>query len=144
MPRHRLASFAVLTLAAMTGITGCVTEPQPCTPEWIEWKSDRILNRFAKQNPSTIRALRDISGHVDNPSALTAIRIAALVGDFEGLARDFDRIVMPELNNAIAQCSQPRDFVPAFSQFLRKEGVGEDVIRWVEVIGYVAMETRQP
>lgn len=134
----KTAGIAVYLL----GLSACATQPQPCTPEWIEWKSDKVLNRFARANYDTIRDLRQVSGKVDNPSALTAMRIAFLIDNFSDLAKDFDRIVMPELNRAMAQCSQPALFIPAFSTFLRDEGVGEDVIQWVEVIGYVAMEQR--
>ena len=70
---------------------------------------------------------------------MMALQMATLADDFLALARDFDRIVMPELNDAVAQCSEPRNFVPAFTQFLRKEGVDNDVIEWVEVLGYVAI-----
>lgn len=139
-----LRAQALAALLALGGVAGCATQPDPCTPEWIEWKTDQVLTQFARSNYDTVRALRDISGEVDNPGPLMAMRIAMMLDDFEGLARDFDRIVMPELNGAVALCGEPRNFVPAFSQFLRKEGVGEDVIQWVEVIGYVAMEQRRP
>ncbi|MGB3626381.1 MAG: hypothetical protein WA989_11145 [Henriciella sp.] len=137
-PRHLLCATSLLL--ASTSLSACMTQPQPCTPEWVEWRTDKVLSRFARANYGTVNDLRSLSGKVDNPSALTALRIASLIDDFDDLARDFDRIVMPELNNAIAQCSQPQNFVPAFTGFLRDEGVGEDVIEWVEVIGYIAME----
>lgn len=125
-------------IASSLMIAGCATQPEPCTPEWVEWKTDRILTDFARSNRSTVRDLQNISGDIENPSAIMAVRIAALLVDFEDLARDFDRIVMPALNEAVAQCGQPRNFIPAFTGFLRDEGVGEDVIDWVEAIGYIA------
>lgn len=134
-----LLGMASLLLAS-TALSACVTQPDPCTPEWVEWRTDKVLSRFARSNYGTINELRGLSGQVDNPSALTALRIASLIDDFDDLARDFDRIVLPELNNAIAQCSQPQNFVPAFTGFLRDEGVGEDVLEWIEVVGYIAME----
>ncbi|WP_300381978.1 hypothetical protein [Henriciella sp.] len=135
-------TIAVLGLASLTLAGGCQTQPDPCTPEWIEWKTDRVLSRFAQANMDTVRALRDVPDSPANSSAVTALRIATLMGDFTDLAEDFDRIVMPELNDAVALCGEPRNFVPAFSQFLRNEGVSEDVIGWIEVIGYLSAGTR--
>ncbi|WP_300393275.1 hypothetical protein [Henriciella sp.] len=134
---HRLSHAALAIVLCVSG-AGCATQPDPCTPEWIEWKTDRVLTRFAGENRDTVRALRNMPGNIENPDAIMALRIAALMVDFEDLARDFDRIVMPEINSAIAQCGEPRNFIPAFSQFLRKEGVSEDVIDWVEAISYIA------
>lgn len=128
----RQTRMTLLALSAVTGIAACVTQPEPCTPEWVEWKTDRIMDRFADEYRGTVRDLRDVSGKIENPSVLTALRIATLAGDAKDLVRDFNDIVMPELNDAITQCGEPREFVPAFTNFLREEGVGEDVIDWIE------------
>ena len=129
-----------LSMLGLVGVSACVTEPPPCTPEWVEWKSDQVLTRFARSNYGTVSQLRDFSRDLENPSPLLLLRIASMQDDFTELARDFNRIVLPELNNAVAQCSEPRNFVPAFTGFLRKEGVGENVLEWVEAIGYLAVE----
>ncbi len=91
----------------------------------------------------TIQALRRVSGDIENPGPLLMIQLATLADDFTDLARDFDRIVLPELNDAVAQCSRSQDFMPAFSSFLRDEGVGEDAIVWIEALGYVAMGSQR-
>lgn len=130
----------VLAIGLMAPLSACVTEPQPCTPEWVEWKSDQILSRFARGHYDTIDSLRSISSRYDGNSAMLALQMASMADDFLALARDFDRIVLPELNDAVARCSQPRNFVPAFTQFLRNEGVDSDIVEWVEVLGYVAIE----
>ena len=135
--------FAGALVAGLVAVSGCATQPQPCTPEWIEWKTDRILTPFARSHAGTVRLLRDLSDEADAPGMLMAVRIAASMDDFEALAEDFDRTVLPQLNDALDQCAEPQHFVPAFSTFLRDQGVGEDIIAWVEVIGYVAMEERR-
>ena len=135
---------AGLIALTATTLSACVTQPQPCTQEWIEWKTDRVLTRFARDNSDTVRALRRVSGEVESPSALMAIQLITLADDFTELARSFDRIVLPELNAAVAQCGEPRNFMPAFTQFLRREDVGEDVIAWIEALGYIALDQRRP
>ena len=124
-----LAAFAAMLASA------CVTQPEPCTAEWVEWKTDQVLDRYADEYRGTIRDLRGVSGDIENPSVLTALRIATLAGDAETLVRDFNTNVLPEINDAIALCGQPRQFVPACTSVLRREGVGEDVIDWIEAFG---------
>jgi hypothetical protein len=124
----------------MLPLSGCMTQPQPCTPEWVEWKTDRVLERYARSNADTMRALRDASEDFESGGAIMAVRMATLADDFLALARDFDRIILPELNDAVRQCSEPRNFVPAFSEYLRREGVDDDIIGWVELLGYVAID----
>jgi len=131
-----------LMLGMCSMAAACATQPEPCTPEWVEWKTDRILDQFADAHRGTVRDLREVSGKIENPSVLTAIRIASLAADSKDLVRDFNEIVIPELNDAIAQCGRPQEFVPAFTGFLRREGVGEDVIDWIEAFG-VFLEMKQ-
>ena len=114
-----------LVLAMCSMAAACVTQPEPCTPEWVEWKTDRVLDKFADAHRGTVRDLREVSGRIENPSVLTAIRIASLAADSHDLVRDFNEIVMP-----------------AFTGFLRREGVGEDVIDWIEAFG-VFLEMQQ-
>ena len=141
MPMHNALACALT--AGLVAVTGCATQPDPCTADWIEWKTEKILTPFARSHSGTVRLLRDLSDQADAPDMLMAVRIAASMDDFEALAEDFDRSVLPQLNEALDQCGQSQHFVPAFSAFLRKQGVGEDIIAWVEVIGYVALEERR-
>lgn len=133
-PRFALAALAV-TAGLLT--SGCVSQPEPCTPEWVEWRTDKVMSEFARENRDTVRALRRLSSDIENPSALAALRFATLAFDVEDLAQDFNRIVLPELNNAIELCGEPRRFLPAFAEFLRREDVSEDVIDWVEAFGFM-------
>lgn len=127
-----------LTLTALIALTACATmEPEPCTAEWVEWKTDRILADFSRANSSEIRNLRNFANQLetDNVGPLTAMRIPGMIEDFKQLAQDFENRTLPELNAAVEQCGTPEKLVPAFTKFLRSEGVGEDVIEWVELIG---------
>ena len=126
-----------LTVAAAALIGGCVSQPEPCTPEWIEWRTDEVMGEFAYENRDTVRALRRLARDLENPNALAALRLATLAFDVEDLARDFNNIVLPELNNAIELCGEPRKFLPAFAEFLRRENVNDNVIDWVEAFGFM-------
>ena len=48
-------------LFGLAMLSACATTPEPCTPEWVEWKSEKVLKRFAVSNYSTVSRLRDFS-----------------------------------------------------------------------------------
>lgn len=129
---------SLLATMALVGLTACATmEPEPCTAEWVEWKTDRILSDFSRANSNEIRSLRSFANTLENGDMrpMTALRLPSMIEDFKKLAEDFEQRTLPELNAAVDRCGTPQKLVPAFTTFLRKEGVGEDVIEWVELIG---------
>lgn len=127
----------LICAVALAGLSACASlEPEPCTAEWVEWKSDRILSDFSRANAGEIRNLRNFASKLEdgNVGPLTAMQIPSMIEDFKTLAGDFEQRTLPELNAAVAQCGSAQKLVPAFSRFLRDEGVGEEVIEWVEFI----------
>ncbi|MCF6329355.1 MAG: hypothetical protein L3J02_06110, partial [Henriciella sp.] len=75
-----------------------------------------------------------------NAGPMTMLRIPAMIEDFKTLATEFEHVALPELNAAIDQCGSAEKLIPAFTSFLRKEGVGEDVLEWVELLGAFAVD----
>ena len=133
-----------MAFASLAALGACATmEPEPCTSEWVEWKTERVLTSFARSNYGEIRRFKTFSETLEdgNIGPMTAMKIPGMMKDFQELAKSFERRVLPELNSALAQCSAPQDLIPAFTAFLRKEGVGEDVLEWVEVLGAFVVET---
>src|SRR6056297_1872857 len=130
-------------LISLALISACATAPEPCTSEWVEWKSETVLKRFASDNSRQVRRLRDFSVTLqsDDIGPLTAMRIPGMIQDFKALALDFEADVLPELNAAIEQCGSAAALAPAFITFLRNEGVGEDMLEWVELIAALTTET---
>ncbi len=133
----------VTALIGLAALSACATAPEPCTSEWVEWKSEKILTRFAIANYSEVKRLRDFSETLqeDDISPLTALEIPGMINDFKTLARDFEADVLPELNAAIDQCGSVQELAPALTAFLRDEGVGEDVLEWVELLTVIAIES---
>jgi len=127
-----LAALSISMLAACASL-----EPEPCTTEWVEWKTDRILTDFARANYSEVQNLKSFAQTLEDGDVgpLTALKIPSMIEDFKTLAADFEDRTLPELNAAVKQCGTPQELIPAFTAFLRKEGVGEQVIEWVELIG---------
>ena len=130
-------------LIGLAMLGACATTPEPCTPEWVEWKSEKILSRFALANYSEVKRLRDFSETLegDNISPLVALQVPGMIDVFKDLASDFEADVLPALNDAVDECGSIQALAPALTQFLRDEGVGEDVLEWVELLTVIAVET---
>jgi len=130
----------VAGLIGLAMLGACATTPEPCTPEWVEWKSEKILTRFALANRSEVNRLRDFSETLDGDdiSPLVALQIPGMIEDFKVLANAFEADVLPALNAAVDECGSVQALAPALTQFLRDEGVGEDVLEWVELLAALA------
>lgn len=132
-------------IAAFTLIlaTACTTVPDPCTPEWVEYKTEKVLTSFARSNYGEVRRLKNFADTLEDGKMgpLTALKIPGMIEDFKELAISFEKRALPELNAAVELCGDPQTLIPAFTGFLRKEGVGEDVLEWVEVLGTFAQSS---
>ena len=124
-------------------LSACATTPEPCTPEWVEWKSEKVLKRFAVSNYSTVSRLRDFSQTLneDEMSPLIALQIPGMIDDFKQLASRFEKTVLPELNAAVDQCGSVQELAPALTAFLRDEGVEDEVLEWVELLTVMIIDT---
>jgi len=118
-------------LIAATSLGACATSPEPCTTEWVEYRTDRILKRFAGENRGLVSDLRQLIRADGDVDPVQAILLAAKADDLRRFANSFDRIVIPELQSAVGQCGNNPDFIPAFTEFLRREGVPETALQWV-------------
>jgi hypothetical protein len=110
-------------LLVFTALGACTTAPEPCTTEWIDYRTDKVLKRFAYENRGLVSDMRNLlraDGEID---PVQAILLAAKAEDLRDFANSFERIIIPELESAVGQC-------PAFTEFLRKEGVSEEALEW--------------
>ena len=130
-------------LIGLAMLSACATTPEPCTPEWVEWKSEKVLKRFAVSNYSTVSRLRDFSQTLneDEMSPLIALQIPGMIDDFKQLASRFEKTVLPELNAAVDQCGSVQELAPALTAFLRDEGVEDEVLEWVELLTVMIIDT---
>lgn len=126
--RFALAALTFTTLGA------CATQPEPCTTEWVQYRTDRILGQFARENRGLVNDLRQLTREDGKVDPVQSILLAAKAEDIQQFARSFETVVVPELNDAIRQCGRHENFVPAFTQFLRNEGVPESSLQWVAPI----------
>lgn len=125
-PRLTALTLFLLPLAA------CATvEPEPCSAEWIDYKTDRILRAFASENRGLINDFRKLSRAEGDVDPVVAISLASKSKRIQKFADSFNEIVLPELESALQQCGRSEEFVPALTSFLQDEGVSDEAISWI-------------
>jgi hypothetical protein len=124
-PKIALASLGLAALAACASV-----EPKPCTAEWVDYKTEKVLKNFASNNRGMINDLRRLQGKDGEVDPFVAIQLASKTRQIQKFADTFQTIVMPELELALDRCGDA-ELVPAFTEFLRGEGVGDDTLEWV-------------
>lgn len=140
-----IRSFAAAILAAPI-LASCATMPEPCTSEWFDWKTERIIGDFVYSHRDQINRLRDVAPTMFGPEggleqiAPTSMLVLTAIGAVE-LALDFARDTWPEISDAVAECSAPPRASRLFADMLRREGVDERAVRAIEDLGSM-MDTK--
>lgn len=124
-PKIVLAGLCLATLTACASM-----EPKPCTAEWVDDKTEKVLNRFAQNNRGMINDLRRLQGKDGQLDPFIALELATKTRQIQKFSDTFQTIILPELEAALDQCSDA-ELIPAFTQFLRAEGIGEETLQWV-------------
>jgi len=141
-----IRSFAAAILAAPV-LAGCAAMPEPCTAEWFDWKTERIIGGFVQDHREQIGRLRDVAPAMFGPEggleqiAPTSMLVLTAIGAVD-LALDFARQTWPEIRDAVAECSAPPRASRLFADMLRREGVDERAVRAIEDLG--SMMDTQP
>lgn len=133
----KTATSAILASFALA-LTSCASfEPDPCTPDWVEWKKDRILSEFARSHRSDMRTLRSLRNSLegDDTSVFQIAGIALAAPRLGQMAQDFVELTVPEVRTALVQCGYNAGATPLFVDMLRGDGFDEDTIVLVQQIG---------
>jgi hypothetical protein len=125
-------------LAALALVSGCATQPKPCTTEWIDWKSERLFDEFARDHRKQIDDLRQATSRIDPSGDKTPAQIAALAltgARAVVLGAEFFKDTVPELNRAVSQCGTAPKATQLFASLLRREGFSLDTVKAIEDLG---------
>ncbi|KCZ92887.1 hypothetical protein [Hyphomonas johnsonii] len=127
----------LLSIAGLVALSACASvEPEPCTSEWVDFRTEKVLNRFASNNRGMIGDLRRLQDSEGDINPVVAMQLIGNRKQIQRFADTFQSIVVPELESAVDQCGGADNLVPAFTEFLRDEGVGEQTLEWIgPVIG---------
>ena len=134
--------FAAILLG-LTCLTACASvEPEPCTAEWVDYKTDKVLKKFASNNRGMINDLRRLQNADGDVDPFVAMQLLSKK-KIERFADTFQTIVVPELQAAVDQCGDA-ELIPAFTEFLRNEGVGDATLQWVGPLIGLMQDIHEP
>ncbi|MEQ1609754.1 MAG: hypothetical protein ABL956_12410 [Hyphomonadaceae bacterium] len=135
MKRTIPASLVALALSA----SGCATTPEPCTSEWVHWKTDRFVSEFVRDhqkefgNARSSAALLSGSAGIDTSAGIPTMILAA--AGMLTLASDFMEDLWPDVRDAMSECDTAPKATQLFASILREQGVDERAAKAVEDLG---------
>ena len=135
MKRLIAASLALLVL----GAPGCATTPEPCTSEWVHWKTERFVADFVNGHQKEFRDARNSAamfsgmGGIDTSGGIPTMILTA--GGVLTLASDFMNDLWPEVSDAVSECDTAPRAAQLFASILREQGVNERATKAIEDLG---------
>lgn len=143
-----MTRLSCITLAAMVAvmmlISACATQPKPCTPEWIDYRISRTFSSFASENRALLNDFRRVTRADGTLDPVQTILLAGRTDDIGRFVRSFDTVVAADIRSAYAQCGRDEQFVPAMTEFLRREGVPQPALDWIGPILALVQVSQPP
>lgn len=142
MMKSIAAAMLVLPMLA-----SCATTPQPCTSEWVDWKTERIIGQFVVEHRDQIGKLREIAPIMFGPEgglqdiAPTSMLVLTAIGALD-LVLEFGSDAWPQITDAVAECAAEPDAAYLFAGMLRDQGVDERAVQAIERLGNIVDFTR--
>lgn len=134
-------------MLALPVLAACTTTPEPCTSEWVQWKTERILGQFAIEHGDQIGKLREIAPVMFGPEgglediAPTSMMVLSAIGALD-LVLEFGADAWPQITEAVAECAAEPDAAYLFAGMLRDQGVDERAVKAIERLGNIVDFTR--
>ena len=134
-------------MLALPVLASCATTPQPCTSEWVDWKTERIIGEFVVDHRDQIGKLREIAPVMFGPegglqdSAPTWMLVLTAIGARD-LVLEFGSDAWPQITDAVAECAAEPDAAYLFAGMLRDQGVDERAVQAIERLGNIVDFTR--
>ena len=128
-------------------MSACATTPEPCTAEWFDWQTERILGEFVYDHRKEINDLREQAPRMFGPEggleqiAPTSFLVLTAIGALQ-LVVDFADDAWPEIVGAVSECSSAPDASRLFADMLWREGVDDRAVRAIEDLGGLMDLTR--
>ncbi len=133
------ASLVALAIACLPAMSGCASMPEPCTAEWVHWKTERFVADFVRGHQKQFADARNSAAmfsSIGGPDTSGNIPILVLTAaGVITLATDFMSDLWPEVSDALSQCDTSPRAAQLFASILREQGVDERAARAVEDLG---------
>ena len=120
-------------------VTGCATAPDPakvCTSEWIGERSNKAISRIESKAGRSLDSLQKAGkiwaqGKTPNP-----FQLLALSNSLKGLEKELKNgRGIRDLKTLSATCNDPKIISDAMGGFLRKQGLPDNIINFIEGMG---------
>ena len=138
-----LISFAIIS----TSLASCATAPDPakvCTSEWIGERSDKAISRIEKKASRTIKPLKKASEKWAQGKTPNPVQLFLLSNSLKNLEKELKNGQgIKDLKTLSATCNDPKIISDAMGGFLRKQGLSDNIINFIEGMG-VYQELIQP
>lgn len=139
--KHIIAAGFVAFLMGGSSLVvgGCASMPEPCTSEWVHWKTERFIGEFVRDHQKQFGDARNASamfakaGEGDPSSGIPTLILTA--AGVITLATDFMSDLWPEVSDALSQCDTAPRAAQLFASILRDQGVDERAARAVDELG---------
>ncbi|MEP3892125.1 MAG: hypothetical protein ABJN69_16830 [Hellea sp.] len=132
-----------------TTLAGCATAPDPakvCTAEWIGERSDKAISRIESKAGRSLKSLRKAGKSWSKGKTPNPFQMLMLSSSLKSLENELKNgRGIRDLKTLSATCNDPKIISDAMGGFLRKQGLPENVINFVEGMGiYQDLITPEP
>ena len=140
MKRINATGFVALLMGGSSlVVSGCASMPEPCTSEWVHWKTERFIGEFVRDHQKQFGDARNASAMfakagAGDPSSGIPTLILTAAGVIT-LATDFMSDLWPEVSDALSQCDTAPRAAQVFASILREHGVDERAAQAVDELG---------
>lgn len=119
-------------------ISACASlDVDPCSRQGIEYRMNRILKDYARDNRGEINDLKQAASYLEGQSSFGAMRLAFAVQSLRRMVDRFQEDVVPDVQEIALECNVADPLQDVFIDFLRDEGVKNEVLEWVEAFKFV-------
>jgi len=130
-----LVSITVISLS----VTGCATAPDPakvCTSEWIGMRSDTAISRIESKAGRSLKSLQKAGKSWAKGKTPNPFQLLVLSNSLKSLEKELKNgRGIKDLKTLSATCNDPKIISDAMGGFLRKQGLPDNIINFIEGMG---------
>ena len=132
--------LALLTHSILSfSISGCATAPDPakvCTSEWIGKRSDKAISRIESKASRSLNSLQKAGKSWAKGKTPNPFQMLILSNSLKGLEKELKNGQgIRDLKILAATCDDPKIISDAMGGFLRKQGLPDNIINFIEGMG---------
>lgn len=135
--KHFISLISLAILSA--SIAGCATAPDPakvCTSEWIGKRSDKAISRIESKAGRSLKSLRKAGNSWSKGKTPNPFQMLMLSNSLKSLEKELKNGQgIKDLKTLSATCDDPKIISDAMGGFLRKQGLPDNIINFIEGMG---------